>query len=194
MATSGARCGSEDKSSGSLEVSIIRSKSDTPVHDNKHASAFGHTARSYGQDEEQGQPPEATDEEIKDLPHIKGKVPMATWILVVACASTNFARYGITAIFRKSRKCDLVRTLIDMYRELHPETPRQPFAARRFRSRSIEGDNDSVCLPLLLLCHSSTHEHPLGLPTWKIYHYDSEHGIFDDGLCLTHLDIDPTSA
>lgn len=54
-------------------------------------------------DSEELTPRDATDEEIQDLPHIKGNVSVATWILIVVCASTNFARYGITALFRKCR-------------------------------------------------------------------------------------------
>jgi hypothetical protein len=84
----------------------LSEKAPKPDLHNSKSSSFS-IARNADHQYEETFPRNATDEEILNLPHIRGEITMATWILIFACASTNFARYGITAIFRESFSLNL---------------------------------------------------------------------------------------
>jgi hypothetical protein len=84
----------------------LSEKAPKPDLHNSKSSSFS-IARNADHQYEETFPRNATDEEILNLPHIRGEITMATWILIFACASTNFARYGITAIFHESFSLNL---------------------------------------------------------------------------------------
>jgi len=83
-----------------LKMSLSEKAPKPDLHDSK-SSSFS-IAHNVDHQHEETFPRDATDAEILNLPHIRGEITMATWVLIFACASTNFARYGITAIFRES--------------------------------------------------------------------------------------------
>jgi hypothetical protein len=73
-------------------------------------------------------PREATNEEIKNLIHEVDDFPGTAWLLVFTGAAMQFARYGVTVIWRKYPKISGTQILTDI-RELSSKSTRQSTAS-----------------------------------------------------------------